>query len=507
MTLHLTDSSFGQAAQVRAAQAQARATVANLLTQQLAAQQQQQQQQRNTQARDAALNSALNSAIHRAAANGTNPNAVAQQQLTMAAAAQLVQQYQAQQIEGARRAQVIKQAQAMAMQQQQQFLGQQPSMQALLKQAQLQDTLAAAANGQRGQAMGGYPFSQVQQAQAHAHAQQQAQAQMQAQHVQQLQAQQLQARQMAILANLSPAQIQALSSNPALAQMLLQARSGAQQQQQQLTSEAPDVAAMQASLRLRQQQQQQQQGFMQVPPSDNTSPASSNPGSPPNGSNMNKEQRRMALACVALQLAHSGLSVDQAIGSGIMGGMSVVDVRFIVEVYNAEIARMKDAKGAPEGGQAAPAFGGEAGGQSAVSHHLRQLQQQNGASHHGSTASPAPSSYAGSDAGNSAPSRSRGGSVVGSAADLHSDPYGEDGTQPPFNAFSYGFFGETGGGGEGELLGELEGDHAWIHDAAHPPPDAWSPPKGIEKEASNDDLKSDDVAERLANLDLGYGFF
>ncbi|MGQ3164879.1 MAG: hypothetical protein ACT6T3_21900, partial [Agrobacterium sp.] len=45
----------------------------------------------------------------------------------------------------------------------------------------------------------------------------------------------------------------------------------------------------------------------------------------------NKEQRRLALACVALQLARGGISVEQAINSGIMGGMSVTDVRFIVE--------------------------------------------------------------------------------------------------------------------------------------------------------------------------------
>ncbi len=62
-----------------------------------------------------------------------------------------------------------------------------------------------------------------------------------------------------------------------------------------------------------------------------------------NGLSGNKEQRRLALACVALQLARSGISIDQAINSGMMGGMSVIDVRFIVECYNAECERMKAA--------------------------------------------------------------------------------------------------------------------------------------------------------------------
>eukprot|EP00798_Chlamydomonas_sp_ICE-L_P028974 gene28972-32161_t len=67
---------------------------------------------------------------------------------------------------------------------------------------------------------------------------------------------------------------------------------------------------------------------------------SANPG--PAGI-VNKEQRRLALACVALQLARGGVSVKQAINSGIMGGMSVTDVRFIVECYNAERLRMRNA--------------------------------------------------------------------------------------------------------------------------------------------------------------------
>ncbi|GLI63952.1 hypothetical protein VaNZ11_007118 [Volvox africanus] len=82
-------------------------------------------------------------------------------------------------------------------------------------------------------------------------------------------------------------------------------------------------------------------------------------------SNSSKEQRRLALACVALQLARGGMTVEQAINSGIMGGMSVTDVRFIVECYNAERQRMQS-----EGIHGAPATGtGAAGG----------AQQQHGA--------------------------------------------------------------------------------------------------------------------------------
>ncbi|GFR42540.1 hypothetical protein Agub_g3447 [Astrephomene gubernaculifera] len=67
--------------------------------------------------------------------------------------------------------------------------------------------------------------------------------------------------------------------------------------------------------------------------------------------NSSKEQRRLALACVALQLARGGMTVEQAINSGIMGGMSVTDVKFIVECYNAERQRMQN-EGTPGTGGA-----------------------------------------------------------------------------------------------------------------------------------------------------------
>ncbi|GLC41175.1 hypothetical protein PLESTB_001530100 [Pleodorina starrii] len=75
--------------------------------------------------------------------------------------------------------------------------------------------------------------------------------------------------------------------------------------------------------------------------------------------NSSKEQRRLALACVALQLARGGMTVEQAINSGIMGGMSVTDVKFIVECYNAERQRMQS-EGAPGGGAAPAAANGGA---------------------------------------------------------------------------------------------------------------------------------------------------
>lgn len=568
------------------AQAQARATVANMLQQQQVAAAVQQQRAREGQQQ--ALNNAAIAALHRAAAEnqnarmqqqqqqqtGGNPAVQQQQQqLTMAAAAQIVQSYQqaqAQQAEQMRRAQALKQAHALAQAQQQAGGVPTPqSIQAMFKQAQLQDALAAANQAQaqqqqRGGGGGGaipqgnvYPFSQAQQAQAQAHAHQQAQAQA---HIMQAQAAQMQAQarqNMAALANLTPAQLQALGTNPALAHALLQARAAAQagqqqaqaqavaqqQQQQQQAQAAAVQQANEAAMRLRAQQQQLQQlggGQMGgIPIPDNISPVSSNSGSPPNGGgggNMSKEQRRMALACVALQLAHSGLSVDQAIHSGIMGGMSVTDVRFIVEVYNAELARMKDAGGVAEGpprGGGVNGGGMEGGRQPLASFGSSELSGMpvphprhaplSGASRHTSAGSPGPSSsYAGSDAGNSAPSRSRGGSVVGSAADLmHADPFGEDAAAAaapgaPFNAFTYGFFGEpaSGGGGDGvpgELLGELEGglgpegdsELAWVQEEdTHPQAedqDESLPSIGLSKR--------DDVAERLANLDLGYGFF
>ena len=571
------------------AQAQARATVANMLQQQQMAAAVQQQRAREGQQQ--ALNNAAIAALHRAAAEnqnarmqqqqqqqlGGNPavqQQQQQQQLTMAAAAQIVQSYQQaqqQQAEQMRRAQALKQAHALAQAQQQAAAsGAVPtpqSIQAMFKQAQLQEAMAAATNqaqqqrGSSGAIPQGniYPFSQAQQAQAQAHAHQQAQAQA---HIMQAQAAQMQAQarqNMAALANLTPAQLQALGTNPALAHALLQARAAAQAGQQQQQQQAQAVAqqqqqqqqaqaaaqqqanandpALAAAMRLRQQQMGGvQMGGGQVggiPIPDNISPVSSNSGSPPTGGgNMSKEQRRMALACVALQLAHSGLSVDQAIHSGIMGGMSVTDVRFIVEVYNAELARMKEAgnmegprgganvegpRGSMEGGcqplaafslTEPPGLGGP---------HLRHAPLS-GASRHTSSGSPRPSSsYAGSDADNSAPSRSRGGSAVGSAADLmHADPFGEDAAGPPgapFNAFTYGFFGEpaSGGGGDGtgELLGELEGglgpedsELAWV-----PEEESGLPADELEVLSSDAPSKRDDVAERLANLDLGYGFF
>ncbi|EFJ52535.1 hypothetical protein VOLCADRAFT_103027 [Volvox carteri f. nagariensis] len=84
-------------------------------------------------------------------------------------------------------------------------------------------------------------------------------------------------------------------------------------------------------------------------------------GDASSSSNSSKEQRRLALACVALQLARGGMTVEQAIQSGIMGGMSVTDVKFIVECYNAERQRMQS-EGVPGAVTGSSSGGGAAAG-------------------------------------------------------------------------------------------------------------------------------------------------
>ncbi|GAX80402.1 hypothetical protein CEUSTIGMA_g7841.t1 [Chlamydomonas eustigma] len=573
-----------QAAQVRAAQAQACATVANMLQQQqqLATRQQQQQRLNQQQAvlgQNMAFNQAVNAAIQRAAANGQNlnmPNTqqqqqqqLQQQQITMEAATQIVQQYQAQQAEQACRAELLRQAHSLAQNQQAATSAGNSAvaLQVLVKQAQLKEALARQQQQQqqrpmqhqqqRPQQMGGYPFShaqhlqaQQQQVAAQAHQQQQVQqAQLQA-HVQQAQLQaQAQARHnMATLANLTPAQLQAISTNPTLAQAVIQARAQAQLAQAQarvnpsnpvpINNLAEAHNAQLNDQRLRQQQQQARamaaaaaaaQGGAQgiLGPPDLTSPVSSNAGSPPGGTNgesnmgqhMNKEQRRMALACVALQLARSGLSMDQAIHSGIMGGMSVTDVRFIVDVYNAEMTRMKE--------------GGAEGGGHGEKHAMNSAKlnvHTAPSSRLNSPDSPARSSCAGSENGHGvfsggsvhAGQSSRTGSALGGALDSVQD-------LSNFDAFSYGFFGAGGQeeleGGLGDvLLGELEELGGAMEELPLPLDDtagvdvqqlsSWNGPgrdlvdgrlRGAD--AVKAVKKEDDVAERLANLDLGYGFF
>lgn len=135
-------------------------------------------------------------------------------------------------------------------------------------------------------------------------------------------------------------------------------------QQPQLGLDQFDVT--QAQLLINSLQQAKAAGLEPRPPSSNGAPYqngsqhSSNPGSPPggpsgngplaNGSLASKEQRRLALACVALQLARGGMTVQQAIDNGIMGGMSGTDVNFIIECYNAENARMKGDSNGSGGG-------------------------------------------------------------------------------------------------------------------------------------------------------------
>ena len=149
---------------------------------------------------------------------------------------------------------------------------------------------------------------------------------------------------MATLAGLSPAQLQALTHQPALAQALLQSRAnvnmnGANGGVGGLQGSNPAVAAAQQEAFLaalsRQQQQQQQQGggggdpgsggglnpnptpligqegSNNPPPSQGTQAGlAGNPGQDPGQGGVD-QQRRLSLAQVALHLAHNGITIDQ----------------------------------------------------------------------------------------------------------------------------------------------------------------------------------------------------
>lgn len=494
-----------------------------------------------------------------------NPNQAAAQvlqQLQAAAANAAAQQNHAQQVQIVKQFQAVLALQAKmgANQQQQQqqaamAQAQQQNM-AALKQAQLQDALAAvnsrAVNG--GAKLNGLPVPGMQ-----------GQPQSRAQHsqVHQAQVQQRIRHNMAALANLTPAQLQTLGANPALAQALLQARAAAntaapapngqqqpanggpppQQQQAQDQSSAPlnipGAEALLASLRTHDARFKQQgpAGSVVSGSSNNHSPTSSvagsvngdsAAGSPPNA--MNKEQRRMALACVALQLAHSGISVDQAIHSGIMGGMSVADVRFIVEVYNAEQARMKEQGVQPGNGVILPngvvqmsAANGEGNNNSNAANNGRSSPNGSVHSANGAAAPPMQQQNADGAIGGQMPGGSHmsGGPPLDSLSADHTTF--AEGAPDAFNALSYGFFGASSVPGEllGELESGLEGDlggldmdemQAWMPEGAGELA-AWADvPDGLLLSAAEegDDCGAtgqDDVASRLANLDLGSGFF
>ncbi|KAG2501324.1 hypothetical protein HYH03_001117 [Edaphochlamys debaryana] len=327
--------------------------------------------------------------------------------------------------------------------------------------------------------------------------------------------------------------------------------------------------------------------------------------------NTNKEQRRLALACVALQLARGGMTVEQAINSGIMGGMSVTDVKFIVECYNAERQRMQG-EGSPgvggPGGQQGPPQqgmpGGGNGGYPGMHGHMGEGGMGEMAQHgipgmppgmgYANSPNAAPGSPAGEEHREGIPlgasrfgpgpvslptghasapvspphsgsrnspiqrgaltaaaseadgliheTRSEGGASAELAADAAATMAAL--AKEPFDAFSYAFFGPTETGPGGELLGELEtggnGDGAlepvnmgaleagprgpgplggpkgplaalgelppdqaaWLRAAASANQALWAGEGAEEGPMSNDE-----IAARLANLDLGSGFF
>lgn len=588
---------------------------------------------------------------------GSNPHANAAAQIMQQL--QAAQMVAAAAQKEAQHAQMVKQIQAV-LAQQNKVTNQQAHAQAqashnaaaLLKQAQLQDALAAM-NNRAGAAKGNvfpaaFPPQGASQTQAQTHAQAQQLIRQNMAALSNLTPSQLQA----LTVNLSPTQIQALAANPAFAQLILQARSNVsiqqqqqqqqmqqlqQQQKQQQMQQQMQMQQMQHQKQMQQQQQhhhqllqqaslqassaataapvgipgaeallntfrqqptdtwvrqQQQQPFLI--PSD-PSPASSTSGSPPTAAN--KEQRQAALACVAVQLAQQGISIDQAIHSGVMGGMSVSDVHFIMDVYNRHLKEQGAGGGAsPAGtgsGVPAPALAAKSPADSlpsaftsvpgieaaAAAAAVRQAQlgalppDQRPLSIR--SASPAPSSCGGSEVGGATGARSRAASAVGlgMSADVAPDLGGPSSfDNDAFNAFTYGFFGQLaggGGGGEGvDLLEELEGsgledsgkdgngaggnsdiplwqsdgglpewggqgvenglqesgegggededDPAWLHDedgqaqgaAAQLAqvaglPAAAAAALGLDQNAR----LPDDVAARLANLDLGSGFF
>uniref|UniRef100_A0A7S0RU06 Uncharacterized protein n=1 Tax=Chlamydomonas leiostraca TaxID=1034604 RepID=A0A7S0RU06_9CHLO len=414
---------------------------------------------------------------------------------------------------------------------------------ALIKQLQLQDAMAkqdalARATGMQGNGNGinGNALAELLLRQNAHHQQQQQQQQM---------------------AQRPNAQAVAQMQNNAAVQALLQARANGQAAQMQANGNgmmgmgvnASAAEALLASLQNKQQQ------LAQAAASNLANTAASQAGgsdagnapSSPNGSTSSassahsaasKEQRRLALACVALQLARGGISVEQAINSGIMGGMSVTDVRFIVECYNAERERMRQSSpaGSLEGnaaeaaqraqnGSHAPSPAGSVAGshadeQSAGAGMLPQLSRL-AAARDGAT--PAASS----DHGSPRSVTTAGGGLNHDALSSNPDAAAAAAAQAAlnFNAFSYDFFGEAGPSAalEGELLEELEptaeeaaaaaaaangglpemtaDEKAWLRSAADANNQMWAGP-GEEEGESNDDL-----AARLANLDLGSGFF
>eukprot|EP00798_Chlamydomonas_sp_ICE-L_P016119 gene16119-22262_t len=109
-------------------------------------------------------------------------------------------------------------------------------------------------------------------------------------------------------------------------------------QQHQQAGHVPSPAIVQQAGHVPSPAIVQQAGHVPSPDIANPSPAGI----------VNKKQRRLALACVALRLAGGGVSMKQAINSSVMGGMSVSDVQFIEECYNAEHLRMRNANGGSE---------------------------------------------------------------------------------------------------------------------------------------------------------------
>eukprot|EP00798_Chlamydomonas_sp_ICE-L_P031414 gene31414-6582_t len=327
-----------------------------------------------------------------------------------------------------------------------------------LQQLQQQHQSQAAAQGQAGRP--NLTMQQLQQANL-AHALLQARAQQQSpaggNPAQMYQAQQLQQQLLLLQARAQAQQQQQAQAQQQqqMAQVLqLQERQQRMHRLQQMHQAAQSRAATAAAAGIG--KDMPQSGANGFPPRTNSESNAANPLTGSTGS-ANQEQRRLALACVALQLARGGMSVERAINSGIMGGMSVSDVKFIVECYNAERFRMMDA-GAKAGGDGNVQIPEAASTEKVISSLQqqakleRQLERQAGGE--GCVSPGAPRSDTSRRTSNASMVQ-----AATAAAEMANNLPQEVVDANAFNAFSYGFFGNTNpaeGGLEEDLEGGLE---------------------------------------------------
>lgn len=198
--------------------------------------------------------------------------------------------------------------------------------------------------------------------------------------------------------------------------------------------------------------------------------------------NTNKEDLKMILACIGVELARHGIRVDSALSAGWLGVLSGADVSVLKDAYYEEEKRMKDLQG--------QGF--------CIDQSVKVAATKT------SPGSPEPSLPV---------------DQLSNGDDLR------EGTEPvAFDAFKYGFFGDVGGP-QGELLEELELDEGDVQ-IAQSWGSAGEDPAEVEGEGaeaaavdSNSEaldlsahlsvlngLGKEEISSRFANLDLGCGF-